>query len=330
MNLRRYLIPAITLGVALAANPITAQEFSSKQIAPRTELYQIPTLTLSDQQFLTGNAAGIPVTIVGQLRIAQGSGRLPVVVLQHASSGYDARIDVWSRELNELGISTFALDGFTARGLTDINDNQALLGRTNLILDIYRALDVLVTHPRVDPARIALMGFSRGAQATLYASLKRFHQLWNKSGVEFAAYVPFYPDCMTTFLTDTDVADRPIRIFGGTQDDYNPIAACKAYVERLRAAGRDVEVTEYPNASHSFDNPLGAQPAKVQPTFESVRNCKIREDTDGLLINTDTRQPFSYKDACVVHGPHTGYDPVATQEAKRAVKELFKKVFQLR
>jgi putative ABC transport system substrate-binding protein len=78
-----------------------------------------------------------------------------------------------------------------------------------------------------------------------------------------------------------------------------------------------------------FDNPLGAQPAKVQPTFESVRDCKIREEADGLLVNTDTKEPFSYKDACVVHGPHTGSDPAATQEASRAVKELFTMVFQL-
>jgi dienelactone hydrolase len=197
---------------------------------------------------------GKPVTIFGQLRIAQGAGRLPVVVLQHGSSGYAANIDVWSREFNELGISTFAIDAFIGRGLTEVNSNQALLGRLNLILDIYRALDVLASHPRVDPGRIVLMG------------------------VEFAAYVPFYPDCMTTFISDTEVVDRPIRIFGGTLDDYNPISVCKAYVERLRAAGRDVELTEYPSASHAFDNPLGAQPAAVSPTFESARNCKIREE----------------------------------------------------
>ena len=103
---------------------------------------------------------------------------------------------------------------------------------------------MLAKHPRVDPQRIALMGFSRGGQAALYASLKRFHQLWNKSGVEFAAYIPFYPDCATTFAGDTETADRPIRIFGGTPDDYNPIALCKAYAARLKAAGRDVQVTE--------------------------------------------------------------------------------------
>src|ERR1700730_15721872 len=298
---------------------VAAAEDATKQFAARTELWPIQTLTLSDQQFLTGDNNGKPTAIAGQLRIAQGSGCLPVVVLQHGSSGYAANIDVWSRELNELGISTFALDGFTGRGLTEVNTNQALLGRLNLILDIYRALDVLASHTRVDPGRIALMGFSRGGQATLYASLKRFHQLWNKSGVEFAAYVPFYPDCKTTFISDTDVVDRPIRIFGGTLDDYNPISACKAYVERLRTAGRDVELTEYPSASHAFDNPLGAQPAAVSPKFESTRNCKIQEETDGLLINAGTKQQFTYRDACVEHGPHLGYDPIATQAAKTSV-----------
>jgi dienelactone hydrolase len=319
--------------IAIAAPLIVlhawAGEIPSKQIAARTELHQIQTLTLSDQQFLKGDTGGKPVTIAGQLRIAQGSGRLPVVVLQHGSGGYGANIDLWSRELNELGISTFALDSFTGRGLTEVNTNQASLGRLNFILDLYRALEVLASHPRVDPGRIVLMGFSRGGQAALYASVKRFNRLWNKSGVEFAAYVPFYPDCMTTYISDTEVADRPIRIFGGTLDDYSPISVCKAYVERLRAAGRDVEVTEYPSAAHAFDNPLFAQPAAVSPKFESVRNCKIREETEGLLINAETKQPFTYKDKCVVHGPHLGYDPAASEAAKTSVKAFLKAVLKL-
>ena len=312
----------------MAADEANAEP-ALQDMAARTELHSIDSLTLSDTQFLRGDANGKTTTTSGQFRLAQSSGRLPVVVLQHGSAGMAPNVEMWTRELNKIGVSTFALDGFTGRGLTEVNTNQARLGRLNFILDIYRALDVLANHPGVDPARIALMGFSRGGQATLYASLKQFHRLWNKSGVEFAAYVPFYPDCMTTFLSDADVVARPIRIFGGTQDDYSPIAACKAYVERLRAAGADVEVTEYPNASHAFDNPLGAQPATVQPGFQSARNCKIQEEANGLLINTDTKQPFAYTDACVVHGVHTGYDPVATQEAKQAVKEFFKKVLQL-
>jgi dienelactone hydrolase len=173
------------------------------------------------------------------------------------------------------------------------------------------------------------MGFSRGGQAALYASLKRFHQLWNKSGIEFAAYVPFYPDCATTFIGDTETADRPIRIFGGTVDDYNPIALCQTYAARLKAAGRDVQVTEYPTAPHSFDNPLGAQPAAQSPQSQSVRNCKIAEEPKGVLINAASKEPFTYKDACVALGPHTGHDPDATRQAKQAVTQFARTVFKL-
>ena len=170
----------------------------------------------------------------GELRIAQGQGRLPVVVLVHGSGGMGPNIESWARELNAMGISTFALDGFTGRGLVSVNMDQALLGRLAFTLDAYRMLEVLAKHPRVDPARVVLMGFSRGGQGALFASLKRFHQMWNKSGIEFAAYIPFYPDCMTSYISDTDVADKPIRIFHGTPDDYNPVAVCKKYVERLK------------------------------------------------------------------------------------------------
>ena len=300
-----------------------------QDFAARTELLPVQTLTLTDQQFLTGDSSGKPTAIVGQLRIAQGAGRLPLVVLQHGSGGFGPNIEYWSRELNAAGISTFALDAFTGRGLEEVNSNHALLGRLNFILDIYRSLDVLAAHPRIDPQRIVLMGFSRGGQATLYASLKRFQRMWNKSGVELVAYLPFYPDCMTTYIGDAEIESRPIRIFGGTLDDYNPISVCKGYVERLRATGHDVELTEYPNASHAFDNPLAPQPAAVFPTFGSVRNCRIEEEQGGVLVNLDTRQPFTYRDACVVHGVHVGYDPVATEAATTAVKTFLRTVFKL-
>jgi dienelactone hydrolase len=227
------------------------------------------------------------------------------------------------------GISSFALDGFTGRGLTQVSTNQALLGRLNFILDIYRGLDVLAKHPRIDPQRVVLMGFSRGGQAALYASLKRFNKMWNKSGIEAAGYIPFYPDCATTFVDETEVADRPIRIFGGIPDDYNPIALCKAYAERLKAAGRDVEVTEYPNAQHAFDNPLGSPTPTVSPRSQSVRSCKIREEAGGILINADTRESFTYKDSCVALGPQLGRNEEATRLAKHAVTAFVRQLFKL-
>jgi dienelactone hydrolase len=316
------------LSIFAAVVPAAAQDEATQALAARTELHPIPTLTLSDAQFLAGDAGATPVTVSGQFRIAQGSGRLPVVVLMHGSGGMGANIESWARELNAMGVSTFALDGFTGRGLTQVSTDQAKLGRLNFILDIYRALDILAKHARVDSARIALMGFSRGGQAALYASLQRFHRTWNKSGVDFAGYVAFYPDCATTFVSDTDVAGV-IRIFGGTPDDYNPVALCKAYVERLRAAGRDVVLTEYPDAPHSFDNPLGAQPAAASPTSQTVRHCQIREEPAGRLINAASGAPFTYNDPCVERGTHIGYDPAAAAAARRSVKEFLRATLKL-
>jgi dienelactone hydrolase len=323
----RIALAGLALAFATAAH---AQLPDPKTYAAKTEIYAIASLTLTDEQFLKGDAAaGKPVTVTGHLRIAQGQGRLPVVVLVHGSGGMGPNIETWSREFNAMGISTFALDGFTGRGLASVNTDQSALGRLNMILDAYRVLDILARHPRVDPSRIALMGFSRGGQGTLYASVKRFHQAWNKSGIEFAAYVPFYPDCMTTYRGDTEVADRPIRIFQGTPDDYNPVAPCKAFVARLRAAGRDVTLTEYPNAAHAFDNPLGPVPPVALKGAQTVRQCRIREDDAGVLMNTATGAPFTYKDACVETGPHVGYDAVATEAARASVRDFLRTVLKL-
>jgi dienelactone hydrolase len=173
------------------------------------------------------------------------------------------------------------------------------------------------------------MGFSRGGQAALYASVKRFHKLWNKSGAEFAAYIPFYPDCATTYQGDIDVAEKPIRIFHGTPDNYNPVATCKAFVARLKDAKRDVELTEFPNAPHGFDNPLGAVPAAVAKDNQSVRDCTIREGDAGTLINTATSAPFTFQDACVKLNPLVGADPDAREAVRKEIATFLRATFKL-
>jgi dienelactone hydrolase len=315
--------------VLLACIETNAQSMP-KDVASRVEIYAIPSLTISDQQFLTGDANGKPVTVAGELRIAQGAGRLPVVVLMHGSSGVGSSIEPWVHQFNAMGISTFVIDGFSGRGLTAVGPNQALLGRLNLILDIYRSLDILAKHPRVDPDRIVLMGFSRGGQAALYASLDRFNKLWNKSGAQFAAYIPFYPDCSTTYATDTEVAAQPIRIFHGTPDDYNPVASCKAYVARLQDAKRDVVLTEYPDSAHGFDGGLlGINTVGVSTNAQTARNCHIREGEGGVLMNADTQAPFGYKDACIELNPHVGGNPATAEQARKAVTDFLQTLFKL-
>ena len=313
--------------LALAATPLHA-EMPTADFPGRIELHAIPTQTLSDREFLTGKD-GKPATVTGELRIAQGTGRLPLVVMMHGSGGMSPGLDTWSRQFNAMGVSTFALDGFTGRGITAVSTDQAQLGRLNFIVDLYGALALLAKHPRVDPQRIALMGFSRGGQATLFASEQRFQKLWNKSGAEFAAYIPFYPDCATTYIDDTATVAKPIRIFHGIADDYNPVASCRRFVERLKAAGRDVVLTEYPDAHHGFDTPLGDGPV-VSKGAQTVRDCSIVEKADGVLVNAATGQPFSYHDACVQLDPHVGRKAAAATAAQTAVAEFIRTLFVLK
>jgi acetyl esterase/lipase len=64
--------------------------------------------------------------------------------------------------------------------------DQTQLSRLNMVVDAYRGLNLLAQDPRVDPNRIAVMGFSRGAQSALYSAMNRFSGLAN-SNVRFAA-----------------------------------------------------------------------------------------------------------------------------------------------
>ena len=88
-------------------------------------------------------------------------------------------------------------------------------------------------------------------------------------------------------------------------------------------------LTPYPNAAHAFDNPLAGETPIVAKSAQTVRNCRIREDEAGRLVNTATSRPFTYQDECVEHDPHTGYDAAATDAARQSIRGLLQTVFKL-
>ena len=324
----RHALTAAAVALAVSTASAVADP-NVNDLASRTEIRPIETLTLTDQQFLSGDKNGKAVTIAGALRFPQGaSGRLPAVVLLHGSGGVSASHELWSKHFNEMGIASFLIDSFSGRGLTSTSTDQALLGRFNMILDAYRGADIIAAHPRIDPARIAVIGFSRGGQSALYSSLRRFQQAWAPR-VTFAAHIPLYASCNPTLIGDTDVSAVPIRQFHGAADNYVPVAPCRAYFERLRAAGRDAQLTEYSDAHHSYDNPLGPKVPTIATGSQSVRACKLKEEPLGTIINAETGQPFSYKDACVQTNPYVGSNEAAAQATRTAVKELLRTTFKL-
>ena len=222
-------------------------------------------------------------------------------MLVHGSGGVGPREDRWAEELRQAGVATFVLDSFTGRGIAFTAEDQSQLSSLAMIGDAYRALELLATHPRIDPARIAVMGFSKGGVVALYAALTRFQRLHGPAGARFAHHIAFYPACYFTYVDDEAVTDRPIRLFHGTADDLAPIEPCRAYVERLRRAGADAQITEYAGAHHEFDRPGAAPPRRI-PGEQNASRCFWEERPEGHLVNRDTGQPFSLDDPCVFRG----------------------------
>ncbi len=280
------------------------------------------TTTPTIPEFLQGIRPASASVIWGDLELPSGQvGRSPAVVLVHGSGGVTPREDRWAEELLRAGAATFVLDSFTGRSIAMTAEDQSQLSSLAMVGDAYRALELLATHPRIDPARIAVMGFSKGGAVALYSAITRFQRLHGPVGARFALHIPFYAPCYYAFAGDEAVSDRPIRLFHGAADDLAPVALCRAYVERLRKAGADAEITEYAGAYHQFDRP-GGGPARHNPREQNASHCFWEERPEGQLVGRDSGQPFSLADPCIILGGTFGSDAAAYRDALMAVKAL--------
>jgi dienelactone hydrolase len=192
--------------------------------------------------------------------------------------------------------------------------------------DAFAALAVLAKHPRIDPDKIAVMGFSKGAIPSLYASMNRFQSAYAPEGASFAAYIGFYTPCNTVLIGDEKVSDKPIRLYHGVADDWVPIGPCRDYVARLKKVSANVDLVEYPGATHGFD--IQTIPGTLQlPQAQTARKCRFEEKPQGVIINSDTGQPASFNDPCIERGVAVAYNAEATDAARKDVVEFLSKLF---
>jgi dienelactone hydrolase len=305
------------LGLVIAAATFGAS--SQSQLAGRIEVLAVRSTTYSGSEFLIGGIAGKEALLGGELRLPIGAPpKVPAVVLVHGSGGVGAGVDAWARVLNEAGIAAFILDSFSGRGIVSTVEDQDQLNSLAMMVDAYRALDVLAAHPRIRADRIAVMGFSKGAVASVFSAVERFRTTYGSTN-RFAAHIGLYTPCNARFNADTKVSGAPTRLYHGIADDYVSSVPCRDYVAELKAAGADVTLAEYAGAQHAFDNPA-SPPLFNVPKAQSTRNCRLKEGPDGTTVNALTGAPYSLKtDSCVAIGAHVGYSAEATQSTRVAV-----------
>jgi len=318
-----------TISFAIAALlplPVMAQS----PLLLRLEMRIVDSVTLSTQQFLVGDEKnGKKVSLAGELRIPGPPGtKVPAVILVHGSGGIGGATDAWARELNAIGVAAFILDTFSGRGIVSTVADQSQLDSLAMMVDAYRALALLSEHPRIDRNRVGIMGFSKGAVASVYSANERFHKMYAPRGTAFAAHIGLYTPCNVEYQSDDRTTGKPIRLFHGTADDYVVIGPCRTYVARLRKASADVQLTELADAHHAYDNPAIPVPTLFAAN-QTTRNCTLREGSNGGILNVKTGKQYDLSDACVEKGPHVGYNASAHQATVKAVREFLIATFGL-
>ena len=302
---------------------------SFAQTFQRMEVRTFESVTLSGEQFLTGQTGGKPVTLAGELRIPRlGNDRLPAVIFVHGSGGVNVSHDRWAQDINSIGVATFILDTFSGRGIVNTITDQAQLHSLAMMVDAYRALGELARHPRIDPERIAVMGFSKGAVAAVYSSSERFSKTYAPGNLRFAAHIGLYTPCNVRYRDEEKTTGKPVRMYHGIPDDWVSIAPCRDLVARLKAAGGNAALAEYEGAYHAYDAFQLKAPVKFAQA-QTTRNCWMEEGASGAILNSKTGKPYDLNDACVERGTQVAYNAAAHEATVKAVNEFLMATFKI-
>jgi dienelactone hydrolase len=268
--------------------------------------------TSDGSRFTTGD----PVVISGDLRFPSGAGPFPAVILAHGCSGILlGKEAAWASVLREWGYATFVIDSFLGRNLTEVCTNARTLTGTQRIPDAYGGLRILVTHPKIDPRRVALMGFSHGGILTMGASTAWAKETFAPSGQPaFRTFLPFYPSCNTVY-PERERISAPVRIHTGELDDWCPAGPCVRLAEMLRASGQDATITVYAGAHHGFDN-IGGGFFRLA-NVDNGADCAPRLAS---ILGPLTSPRGDTASSCVRKGATVGWNPEATEQARRNVR----------
>lgn len=251
------------------------------------------------------------------------SARVPAVVLMHGSSGLDGSTAYdWAAYFRQMGLATFIVDSFGLRGVTSTAANQSLVSYTTSGLDALAALKALLNHPRIDPNKIAVMGFSRGGVATQEAAYVTFNRAMLDDGQKFALHLSLYGSC-AMFGTTTGA---PVFHFIGDKDGWANTALCTRYTEAMRKAGQtNLHLTIYPGVHHGYDRKN--QASTLARGAEVVDECDHGTNVDDVTyeikgVKASLSELVAYRRECVKRtGAWAQGDRSATEDTKKQVTE---------
>jgi dienelactone hydrolase len=221
--------------------------------------------TVRFPSFDAGN--GRPATeLTGYLFKPNRPGPMPAVIFLHGCGGLIsatthrivAREMDWASKLNADGATVLMVDSLGPRDSGEICSRQGFkewlyLRRPG---DAYGALAWLQQQPFVARDKVAVIGWSNGGGAVLFALGKRHGRPSAFTGPDFRAAIAFYPgSCSERRMGRDWTPSIPLMVLIGEKDVWTPAPPCKELVDGAVSRGATIDYHAYPDAWHDFDWP---------------------------------------------------------------------------
>ncbi len=187
-------------------------------------------------------------------------GKRPGVLVVHEWLGPNPYSRKRAEMLAELGYVAFALDmyGQGVRGASPA-DGPKLSAPYKKDRALMRAraaagLDVLRKHPRVDPSKLAAIGYCFGGTTALELA---------RSGADLAGVVSFHGNLETPMPAQRGQVKAKVLVCHGADDPVVPPAEVQQFEDEMRKADVDWQLIAYGGAVHGFTNPgAGNDPSR--------------------------------------------------------------------
>jgi dienelactone hydrolase len=233
-----------------------------------------------------------------------GNGPFAVAVGLHGCDGLmnargapSARYRDWAQRLNAAGFAVLLPDSYGSRGVSGsqcTTRSRAVRTDRERVGDIQAARAWLHEQAWVAGDRIALLGWSNGAIAALWAVRPRLAPTDGKA--DFRSAAALYPGCRR--LLNAAWSTRvPTLVLVGGADDQNRPAECQQMVAGAKGRSARAVIQVYPGAYHDFDHPSRRLQARSGYAFSTDGSGRV----------------------------HTGTNPAARADALRRVPEWLKR-----
>ena len=180
-------------------------------------------------------------------------GKRPGVLVIHEWWGHNQHARNQAIRLAKAGYVAFALDMFgKGKVTTHPADAQAFVAEATsdparLQARFTAGLDQLRHDPRVDAAKIAVIGYCFGGTVALNMA---------RAGADVAAVITLHAGLRLSVPAEPGkIKARKILVLTGGADPMVTTEQLAAFEKEMKAAGANVEVISYPGAKHAFTNP---------------------------------------------------------------------------